>query len=307
VRILILGAGGVGGYFGARLAAAGVDVSFLVRTRRAAQLARDGLVVLSPLGDLRLQVSTLIEAVAGFEVVILACKAYDLDSAMAAVAAAVTADTLVLPLLNGIRQLNILDARFGAERVLGGLCQIGVTLTDKGEVQHLNKVQQFAFGPRLPGQLARCERLHTTLLRGGFAPVLSADIVQRMWEKFVLLAAYAGMTCLMRAPIGAIVAADDGEALMREMLAECRAVATASGHAPDPTFVAETLAVLTQRGSPGTASMLRDIRRGGRTEHEHIIGDMLARAREAEIAAPLLRVANVHLQAYEVERSRLPA
>jgi 2-dehydropantoate 2-reductase len=305
VRILILGAGGVGGYFGARLAAAGVDVSFLVRPGRAAQLARDGLVVLSPLGDVRLQVSTLTEAQPGFQAVLLACKAYDLDSAIDAVAPAVTADTLVLPLLNGMRQLNILDARFATERVLGGLCQIGVTLTDKGEVQHLNKVQQFAFGPRLPLQLEGCERLHSTLARGGFNPVLSADIVQRMWEKFVLLAAYAGMTCLMRAAVGAIVAADDGAALMREILGECVAVATASGHTPDPEFVAETLAVLTQRGSPGTASMLRDIQRGARTEHEHILGDMLLRARQAQIAVPLLRVANAHLQAYEFERARL--
>lgn len=303
MRILILGAGGVGGYFGARLAAAGLDVSFLVRAGRAAQLARDGLVVLSPLGDVRMQVSTLTEARPGFQAVLLACKAYDLDGAMAAVAPAVAADTLVLPLLNGIGQLNILDTRFTAERVLGGLCQIGVTLTDKGEVQHLNTVQQLAFGPRLPLQLAGCERLHTLLARGGFSPVLSADIVQRMWEKFVLLAAYAGMTCLMRAPVGAIVAADDGAALMREILSECAAVASASGHTPGPVFIAETLALLTQRGSPGTASMLRDMQRGARTEHEHILGDMLLRARRAQIAVPLLRVANAHLQAYEFERA----
>ena len=302
MRLLILGAGGVGGYFGARLAAAGVDVTFLVRPGRAAQLARDRLVVLSPLGDLRLQVATLTQAQPGFAAVVLACKAYDLDSAIEAVAPAVTADTLVLPLLNGMRHLNSLDARFGAERVLGGLCQIGVTLTGKGEVQHLNTVQQFALGARRPIQLEACERLHTTLARGGFNPVLSTDIVQRMWEKFVLLAAYAGMTCLMRAPVGAIVAADAGAALMHEILAECAAVATASGHVPDPAFITETLGVLTERGSPGTASMLRDIQRGARTEHEHILGDLLRRAHEAQIAAPLLRVANAHLQAYEFER-----
>ncbi len=207
---------------------------------------------------------------------------------------AVTTDTLLLPLLNGMRQLNTLDARFGAERVLGGLCQIGVTLTDRGEVRHLNKVQQFVVGRGCPLQLERCERLHATLARGGFSPVLSADIEQRMWEKFVLLAAYAAMTCLMRAPVGAIVAADEGEALMTEMLQECRTIAAACGHAPDALFIAETLAMLTQRGSPGTASMLRDIQRGARTEYEHIVGDMLMRAREAKIAVPLLRVANAH-------------
>jgi len=306
MRILILGAGGVGGYFGARLAAADVDVTFLVRSGRAAQLAREGLIVLSPLGDVRLSVATLTEAKQGFEAVLLACKAYDLNDAIAAIAPAVTANTLVLPLLNGLRQLDALDARFGRQRVLGGLCHIGVTLTEQGEVQHLNKMQHFAFGPRLSTQVERCDRMHATLALGGFAPVLSPEIEQSMWEKFVLLASYAGMTCLMRAPVGAIVATDEGEALMREMLIQCAAVATACGHELSHGFLAETLAMLTQRGSLGTASMLRDIQRAARTEHQHILGDMLARASEAGVTAPLLRVANAHLQAYELERLRQP-
>jgi len=303
MRILILGAGGVGGYFGARLAAAGVDVTFLVRPGRAAQLARDGLVVLSPLGDLRLSVATVTEAQPGYNVVMLACKAYDLDSAIAAIAPAVTADTLVLPLLNGLRHLDVLDARFGRDRVLGGVCHIGVTLTEAGEVKHLDKGQRFTLGPRSPAQVERAGTVHAALMLGGFAPVLSPEVEQGMWEKFVLLTSYAAMTCLMRAPIGAIVAADEGEALMREMLSECSDTATASGHAPKPAFFGETLAMLTRRGSPGTASMLRDIQRGARTEHDHILGDMLARARTAGIAAPILRIAYAHLQAYDAVRT----
>jgi 2-dehydropantoate 2-reductase len=306
MRMLILGAGAVGGYFGARLAAANVDVSFLVRPARAALLARDGLVVHSPLGDLKLSVATLTQAKQGFEVILVACKAFDLNAAIGAIAPAVTQDTVVLPLLNGLRHLEVLDASFGRDRVLGGLCQIGVTLTDAGEVLHLNAMQQLTLGPRLETQAERSVQIHAMLARGGFAPELSPHIEQSMWEKFVLLSAYAAMTCLMRAPVGAIVAADEGEALMREMLAECVAVASAFGHAPDSKFIAETQAFLTKRGSQGTASMFRDIQRTAHTEHEQILGDMLARSRATGVAAPILRIANAHLQAYEFERLQHP-
>ena len=300
--MLILGAGAVGGYFGARLVAAGADVAFLVRPARAALLARDGLVVRSPLGDLKLSVTTLTQAKQGFDVVVVACKAFDLDAAISAIAPAVTQDTVVLPLLNGLRHLEVLDASFGHDRVLGGLCHIGVTLTESGEVLHLNAAQHLTVGARSEIQSARAVQTHAMLARGGFGPELSPQIEQSMWEKFVLLSSYAAMTCLMRAPVGAIVAADEGAALMREMLAECVAVASAFGHTPDSRFIAETQTFLTERGSPGTASMLRDIKRGAHTEHEHILGDMLARARSAGVAAPILRIANAHLQAYEFER-----
>ena len=300
--MLILGAGAVGGYFGARLAAANVDVTFLVRPARAAVLARDGLVVHSPLGDLKLSVSTLTHARPGFEVILIACKAFDLNAAISAIAPAVTEDTVVLPLLNGLRHLEVLDAAFGRDRVLGGLRHIGVTLTDTGEVLHLNATQHLTLGPRSEKQAQRAVQIHAMLARGGFGPELSSHIEQSMWDKFVLLTAYAAMTCLMRGPVGAIVAADEGEALMREMLAECVAVASASGYAPDSKFIAETQAFLTQRGSQGTASMLRDIQRAAHTEHEHILGDMLARARSAGVPAPILRIANAHLQTYEIER-----
>lgn len=300
LRLLVLGAGGIGGYFGARLAAAGVDVTFLVRPQRAETLKRNGLVVLSPLGDVRMPVSTLTKAQDTFDAVLLACKAVDLVSAMDATAPAVGRDTLVLPLLNGLRHMDILDRRFGAGHVLGGLCHIGVTLTPAGEVRHLNRLQHLALGPRRPEQQVSCAALQAALTHGGFEPRLSTEIEQEMWDKFVLLATYAGMTCMMRVPIGVIMSAEDGEAIMLEMLDECAAVATASGHRPGPVFLHETRAMLTQRGSTGAASMLRDIEARRRTEGEHVIGDMLVRARMAGLKTPLLRVAHAHVQAYEL-------
>lgn len=301
MRILVLGAGGIGGYFGGRLAAAGVDVRFLVRPSRAELLDRNGFVITSPLGDLRIPVNTLTAADAPFDAVLLACKAYDLDGAMEAIAPAVGPSTMILPLLNGVRQLDVLDARFGQGCVLGGLCHIGVTVNTTGEIQHLNTLQRFVLGARTPEQVAAAEALHKIVERGGFAPVLSGTIMQEMWEKFTFLATYAGMTTLMRAPVGAILAAEEGEAIMREMLAECIATAKAAGYTPRPEAMAQMTASLTERGSAGTASMFRDMVRNGRTEHEHIIGDMLNRARAAGVSAPLLRVSLVNMQAYEAQ------
>lgn len=306
MRILVLGAGAIGGYFGGRLTAAGMDVTFLVRPGRQATLAAKGLVIESPFGNLSTPVATLTQAEPGFDAVLLACKAYDLDAAIDAIAPAIGPSTLIVPLLNGLAHLDRLDERFGANSVIGGLCHIGVTMGPAGEIVHLNRLQRLTVGARQAGQIQVVRQFHEVLARGGFEAILSDDLMQDAWEKYVLITSYAAMTCLMRAPIGAILEAPEGEALMREIVAECSATADAAGHPPGQAALDETLGILTQKGSPGTASMFRDLKAGGRTEHEHIIGDMLRRARAAGIAAPLLRVALAHLQAYEAVRTSSP-
>ena len=306
MRILILGAGGVGGYYGGRVLAAGGDVTFLVRAKRAEQIARDGLVIRSPKGDARLNAPTLCEAARPFDVVILACKAYDLASAMNAIAPAVGPDSLILPLLNGLSHLDALDSRFGRSRVLGGLAHIGVVLSEAGHIEHLNMLEFFALGAREGVQQARVQALYNILDQGGFAPRLSPSIMQDMWEKFAFLAAYAGITCLMRAPIGAICATPDGRNLSLAMFEECARVAIEGGYPLRPEFVEESRATLGDRKSPGTSSMMRDMMRGARTEHEHIVGDMLRRGDRAGIPMPLLAIAYANLRAYDHLRQGCP-
>lgn len=305
MQILVLGAGGVGGYFGGRLVEAGGDVTFLVRARRAAALVADGLVIKSPCGDAVLRVKTAQagDALTGYDVVLLACKAYDLDSAIDSIAPAVAAGSAVLPLLNGLSHLDRLDRRFGAPRVLGGSCAIAATLGAGGRIEQLSRLHRLVFGERDGRASERTAALADLMKRAKFDSALSDDIMLEMWEKFVLLATLAGMTCLMRASVGAIVATAEGEALIRELLAECAAVATAAGHAPRPAFLERGRGVLTERGSAFTASMLRDIERGGPTEGDHILGDLLRRARALGVATPLLRTASCHVEAYEVRRA----
>jgi 2-dehydropantoate 2-reductase len=304
MRLLILGAGATGGYFGGRLAEAGRDVTFLVRPGRAEQLARDGLVVTSPHGDIRRPVSTVTgDALApDYDAVILTCKAYDLDDALAAIAPGVGPETRIVPLLNGMRHLDRLDAAFGPGRVLGGLCAIAATLTADGSVKHLNKFHLLTFGERDGTRTPFCEALGKDLTAVGFDARFSTIILQEMWEKWVMLATLAAMTCLMRAGVGAILEAAEGEALILETLDECSRIATAAGYPPRDKHLERTRAMLTERGSGLAASMLRDIEGGGRIEADHVIGDLLGRARAHGVDAPLLRVAFCHLQTYEAGR-----
>src|SRR5947207_10270196 len=151
MRILVVGAGAIGGYFGGRLLQAGRDVTFLVRPKRAAELARDGLVIKSPNGDVTLKNPPAVQADKlneKFDVVLLSCKAFDLDDAIKSFAPAVGPNTSIIPLLNGMSHLEVLDRKFGRERVLGGLRAIAVTLNDSREVQQLAPMQSLGFGER---------------------------------------------------------------------------------------------------------------------------------------------------------------
>lgn len=306
MKILILGAGAVGGYWGARLTQAGIDTTFLLREKRAETVRRDGLVVKSPKGDFTVPVQVVTEGAEGgpYDIVVLACKAYDLDSAMDSIAPAVGPVTTIVPMLNGHAHFAKLDARFGAERVAGGLARISGMLGPKGEILH-SGASGVSFGERdgKPGRPSLVA-LDAACKKAGIDGGLHADINQDLWDKWVMLGTIASMCAAMRGTVGDIVAAEDGAALMRETLAECCAVAAADGHAPADKVRASIETMLTTPGSKSVASILGDMEKGGSVEALQITGDMLARARKAGIAAPNLRFAYAHLQAYEARHAR---
>jgi 2-dehydropantoate 2-reductase len=307
MRILVVGAGAIGGYFGGRLLEAGRDVTFLVRPARAARLAETGLSIRSAFGDFNRPSPPTITADAirrPFEVVLVGCKSYDLDGAIADFAPAVGAETAVVPLLNGMRHLDVLDARFGADRILGGLCLISTKLDDAGRIAHLSDVHRLAFGARSPVQAKRVEAIADAFAGATFESRACDDVILEMWEKWVFLASLAGITCLMRASIGD-VAAVGGADLADALLEECRAVAEANGRFPRPTAVEAARARLTAPGSHLAASMLIDLERGGPTEADHVLGDLLHR-RPAPPSPDrsLLRIAYTALKAQEVRVAR---
>jgi 2-dehydropantoate 2-reductase len=302
MRILILGAGGIGGYFGGRLAEAGMDVTFLVRPARSARLASSGLRIISPLGDALITPKIASRVEHPFDLVILSCKAYDLEAAIAAIGPGVGSQTLILPLLNGLAHLDRLDAAFGPDHTAGGAAHISVTLSPDGVIHHLNKLQSITYGARTPAQTARCDMLAELFARAPFPTRNAEDIMREMWEKFAFITAAAGITGLMRANVGAIMATRDGARLTRQMVKECANVAEAAGYPIRAKAMDWALSFLTQGGSDFTASMLRDLENGGKIEADHLQGDMIRRGASLDVATKLLSVALCHFQAYENRR-----
>jgi 2-dehydropantoate 2-reductase len=310
MRILVVGAGATGGYFGGRLLQHGRDVTFLVREKRAAQLAQHGLSIHSSTGDVDLPspptvlASNLREP---YDLILLSCKAYGLEQAMVDIAPAVGSQTAILPLLNGMRQLDLLDERFGTEHVLGGQCVIAATLDEHGAVRHLNQLHSLTFGERDGSMSERMQQITQRLSNAGFDARPSSTVLQDMWDKWVFLASLAGITCLMRGSVGAIAAAPGGSAATLALLEECRAVAERAGHVPGDATMQRARGALTDPGSSLTASMLRDLQQGHAIEADHVIGDMLARAGRPHDADALLAIVYANLKVYEAGRQGQPA
>jgi 2-dehydropantoate 2-reductase len=310
MKILVVGAGAVGGYFGGRLLEAGRDVTFLVRPRRAAELTESGLVIKSPVGDVTLPApKTVVSEVLKqtFDLVLLSCKAYDLESAIVSFTPAVGPETVILPLLNGMRHLDLLDAKFGAAKVLGGLCVISATLDQQHAIIHSIALHSMTFGERQGGISDRVRAILTTMQGAVFDVQASEAILLEMWEKWVFLASLAGSTTLMRATIGDICAAPDGRNFVLGLIEECRRIAEIEGYGPRPTVLERIRAQLTATDSPLTASMYRDMERNAPIEADHIIGDLLERGQRHHAADEdfsLLRLIYTNLKAYERKRAR---
>lgn len=312
MRVLVLGAGALGRYFGGRLIEAGTaEVAFLVRPARQAALARDGLRIESPFGAWSGPVATVTadEARPGWDVVLLSCKAYDLDDAIAAIRPAVDARTAILPVLNGLAHVDRLVGEFGAGQVLGGLAKIQATLAADGTVRHLNDWRWLTFGER---DGAMSDRVHA--IEAAFAPAKGVvaqavpDVMARMWEKLVHLGTAAAGTVMMRANVGEIVRAG-GSGLLHRLLERNAAVAAANGFPMREAFLAEFRALFADPASAYATSMLRDLEAGGRIEADHILGYLLGAARAAGLPHELHEAAFLHARAYEQRRDagRLPA
>jgi len=301
MKILVVGAGAIGGYYGARLIQAGADVTFLVRAKRAAALAADGLQVRSELGDFHAPVNTVLreDLKPVYDLILLSCKTYDLHAAMDDITPAVGPTTAILPFLNGLWVYEQLDARFGRARVLGGVSYIATMLDSAGVIQHFGPTDVVVVGDRsaTPRQLAA--NFHALISQSAGARSLSTQATHALWNKWVMLSTGAVMTCLMRGNVADILATQDGEALMRQALAESLAVAEAEGHALSPEEVKNIEARLLDTKSGWAASMMRDIaQQAPRLEADAIVGDMIVRAERHQLAVPMFRVAYCHLQVY---------
>jgi 2-dehydropantoate 2-reductase len=309
MRYLVLGAGALGVYFGAKLQRGGADVTFLVRPKRAAQLAANGLVLKSADGDIAVPAKTVQagQLTGTYDVVLLCCKSYDLDDAIAAIAPAMGPDSVVLPFLNGMRHIDVLADRFGAGRVLGGLTAVNAALTPNGDVvQSPIRVNMTACGELQGAASARCAEIRRAFTAGGAEIAVSGGIRGPMWVKFFGFTTVAAVATMTRARAGVIARTPTGAALVCTVAEECRRVASAEGY-PPPNEIADTIrGMFSQPASGYGPSILVDMEEGRTTEGEHTVGDMVARASRHGIPVPVLTAALCNLQAYEIARRPLP-
>ena len=307
MRILFLGAGAIGGYFGGRLAASGADVTFLVRRGRAELLA-SGLKIESPseLGDVHIKPQLLQsgDVADPFDVIVLTNKAYDLDSALDAIAPYAGPGTIILPILNGLAHIDVIENRMPSNPVLAGSVLCGATVKPDGTIVHLAPPNVMIIGLRQgqEGIREQAKAFHALVDKSGVDAVMHDDVLLALWEKWVFLAALAAVTCTMRGSTGQIAATDFGLGLIEATLDECRSTAIAEGKTPTEKQMDYYIQLMTEPGSKVTASMLRDMESGGLIEADHIIGDMIRRAQSHGIDTPLLKVALTHLQVYEAQR-----
>jgi 2-dehydropantoate 2-reductase len=303
VRGLVVGAGSVGGYFGGRLAAAGRDVTFLVRSRRATQLA-DGLAIVSK-GQETVVPAKLItkgEAAGGFDVILLAVKSYQLDAAIEDFGAYVSERSMILPVLNGMSHVDTLRCRFGSSRVIGGVAKIASTLDERGRILDQAVFHDLTYGEWSGEGSGRILALDRFMTGAGFEARLSTDIERDMWEKWAMLASFAAITCLMDGDIGQVARAPGGIHLVKSLFGEVVAAIGAGWRPLSDPFKAQILSLLTDRGSSLTSSMYRDMKGGYPVEADQIIGDLVRRAAEKGIATPLLSAALTRLKVYEERR-----
>ena len=301
MKILIVGAGAVGGYFGARLAQAGRDVTFLVRPARAEQLQRDGLRILSPHGDLTLtpQTITANQIASPYDIIFLSVKAQALDHAIKDMAPAVGPDTMIYPVLNGMRHMDTLARTFGDHALLGGVCMVSTDLDDQNRIVQISPMQKLIYGERNGEITPRIRSFDETMRDAGFETELSTTITLAMWHKWVMIASLGLVTCLLDGPIGEINAVPYGEQTLLQAIDECAAVGTACGFplsAPIAAFLRQSV---TTRDSKLTSSMYRDLKKGAPVEVDTILGDLLDHGRAHHVETPLLQAGCVRLRVYQ--------
>jgi 2-dehydropantoate 2-reductase len=299
--MLVVGAGSIGGLFGGRLAQAGRDVTFLVRAARAEQLRRDGLQIVSPLGNATVRPKLLAskDIHDAFDVVFLSVKAYSLESAIGDFAPAVSDRTMILPILNGMKHMDTLAAHFGARAVIGGACKAATMLDKQGRIVQLTKLQDLAYGEMDGSRSERVSRLDEFMQGAGFDARISPSIALEMWQKWTLLATLGGVTCLMRGNTGEIEAAHGGREFLTEFLNEVVSVIQAAGAPLGEAFIAATSEALLKSGAPTTSSLYRDLQEGNRVEADQILGDLLLRGVQAGLRAPLISAAYTQLCVYQ--------
>jgi 2-dehydropantoate 2-reductase len=294
MRIAVIGTGGVGGYFGARLAAAGEEVVFAARGDHAAAIREHGLEVLSPLGDLLVRPATLLDDLdkpGWFDVALIAVKMYDLDAAAERARTLVNGEAAVVPLQNGVEAAEIVARRVGRRQTCGGVAYIASAIERPGVVRHKGRMARLLFGELGGGTSWRLDSLEAACTAAGVEAQQSAAIQAEIWKKFVMLATFATASCLARGPIGAICADPARASEFATLVAEAAAVGRASGAELSDDVVEATLRFAAGLPEGMKSSMLLDLEAGKRLELDWLTGAIVRLGAERCVATPVAAAA----------------
>lgn len=310
MRVAVFGAGGVGAYFGGRLAVAGHEVSFIARGAHLEALRAGGLSVESVSGDFEVapvEATDQPEAIGPVDVVLVTVKAWQVRQAAKALRPLLGEATVVLPLQNGVEAPSELAEEIGAERVLGGLCKIISEIVGPGRIRHFGAEPYIALGEIGAGPGPRTEALRLALQEAGVTAEIPRDIEAAMWEKFVFIAAVSGVGAVTRETLGILLELPETRRLLVGALEETRAVAEGLGIPISPDIVGATLTFLESLPPHTTASMQRDLMDGRPSELEYQNGSVVRLGRRAGVATPLHGFLYASLLPMELKARGLPA
>jgi 2-dehydropantoate 2-reductase len=292
MRIAVMGTGGIGGYFGGRLAQAGNDVTFIARGAHLAAMKQDGLKVESVLGDIHLKQPSVTDdpaTIGPVDLVLFGVKLWDTESAARAIAPIVGPDTAVISFQNGVQKDDVLRAVLGERAVVGGVAYISAMIAAPGVIKHAGALQRLVFGEYDGKPSARTTAFLEACKAAGINAEISGDIRRALWEKFVFLVGLSGTTASTRHTIGPVRSNPQTRALLLDVMREVVAVGLAEGIALAPGFADDRLAFCDTLPVEMTSSMHNDRERGNRLEVQWLSGDVAARGKRLGVPTPVNR------------------
>ena len=299
MKILVLGIGGIGGFFGGYLQQSGADVTFLVRPKRKDFILKNGLKVLSSLGNLNLKPNLVLasELEPIYDIIIISCKTYDLDQAILDLRLS-KGRGLIIPFLNGMTHLKKLDEEFGSENVMGGVAHISSTINEDGTIEHFSEFKKLTFGNRDYNQNHLLKPFFDLCKKTKFDVVLSENITLDLWKKWIFISTVAGATTLFSSTIGEISNHEVGKKTLINLYNECKSIAKLNGFTIDDNEANNVLNNITVEGSPIKASMQRDVEKNAFTEHEEIFGHLISKAQNYNFDSPILMSCLLRMKLY---------
>lgn len=301
MRILVVGAGAIGGYFGGRLLEKGEDITFLVRENRQKQIQKDGLQIESIHGNVTLQPKTIKtgDEAGPFDVIILSTKQYHLESALENIEPYVGEETMILPLLNGYSHVDVIKSKFNPKNVIGGLCYIESTLDSQGKVIQASPMHRVLFGEFSGERTERIEKLADVMSGTRTTFQLSDNITREIWHKYMFITGFSGITALMRSAIGPIREEQNGQKLLLHLYKEIGSVMRAIGAPIDQDIEDKHVRTTNLMMYDMKSSMQRDMEKGLEVEADQLQGYLYKIAQEKEIETPLLEIIYSNLKVYQ--------